>query len=210
MSLSLYPRRRQKRLKNKLHSNTPGILEKHMLPENSSINARKNIIPLENIRIAEPCRADWNLMEGDDRARFCQTCAKNVYNLSAMTKEEAEQLITEKEGKLCARFYQRADGTILTGNCPVGVRTARRPFQWLMAGFAVLLASGVGLFVKEANSSPQPDSQPSGGLHLSPQALLDYLNSKAAPPPQPTMGVIACPPPTPTPAPTPTPEPPKS
>lgn len=100
----------------------------------------KPIIPLENVRIATPCHADWNRMQGDDSVRFCQSCAKNVYNLSAMSKAEAESLIAEKEGNLCARYYQRADGNIITDNCPVGIQKLRRPFGWLLAGFAALLA----------------------------------------------------------------------
>jgi len=82
------------------------------------------LIPLESVSVASPCPADWNAMQGDDHARFCKTCAKNVYNLSAMTRNEAEALIRAKEGHLCIRYYQRADGTILTQDCPVGLMAA--------------------------------------------------------------------------------------
>lgn len=77
---------------------------------------------LDQIRIASPCRADWDAMQGDDRVRFCAECGKNVYNLSAMSRPEAEALVVEKEGRMCARFYQRADGSALTSDCPIGVR----------------------------------------------------------------------------------------
>ena len=30
------------------------------------------------------------------------------------------------EGRLCVRYYNRADGTILTQNCPVGLQTLKR------------------------------------------------------------------------------------
>jgi hypothetical protein len=30
------------------------------------------------------------------------------------------------EGRLCVRFYRRRDGTILTNNCPVGLRALKR------------------------------------------------------------------------------------
>ena len=39
--------------------------------------------------------------------------------------EEAERLIAEREGRLCVRFYQRTDGTVLTADCEVGVRRRR-------------------------------------------------------------------------------------
>lgn len=82
--------------------------------------------PLGSVRVAAPCSADWDAMVGTDRARFCGQCRLNVYNLSGMTKREAEQLIASSEGRLCVRFYRRADGTILTENCPVGLRALKR------------------------------------------------------------------------------------
>jgi len=81
---------------------------------------------LERISIATPCSADWDDMPGTDQVRHCAQCDKNVYNLSAMTRRQAEALLRETEGHLCARLYRRADGTILTGNCPVGLRNLGR------------------------------------------------------------------------------------
>jgi hypothetical protein len=43
-----------------------------------------------------------------------------------MTRREAEALLRETEGKLCARLYRRADGTILTENCSAGLRAIGR------------------------------------------------------------------------------------
>ena len=79
---------------------------------------------LEQIEIASPCSAAWNEMEGDDRVRFCRQCHQNVYNLSAMSRSEAETLVQEMEGVPCVRLYRRMDGTVLTDDCPVGVRRA--------------------------------------------------------------------------------------
>jgi TonB family protein len=84
--------------------------------------------PLERIRIAAPCKAEWKWMYGNDRVRFCGQCSLNVFNLSAMTREEAEDLIRRNDGNLCVRFYRRKDGTILTSNCPVGLRAIRHRF----------------------------------------------------------------------------------
>jgi hypothetical protein len=81
---------------------------------------------LNNIRIASPCSADWEQMPGDDRVRHCQACNLNVYNLPAFTEREIRRLLTEREGRFCARLYQRRDGTVLTQNCPVGVRVVTR------------------------------------------------------------------------------------
>lgn len=60
-------------------------------------------------------------MIGDDRVRHCSQCNLNVYNLSAMSGREAEELVSKREGRMCVRFYRRKDGTVLTRNCPVGL-----------------------------------------------------------------------------------------
>ena len=65
-------------------------------------------------------------MIGGDRVRFCSQCQLNVYNLSAMSKFDAESLIVRTEGRLCVRFYRRKDGSILTDNCPVGLRALKQ------------------------------------------------------------------------------------
>lgn len=89
--------------------------------------ARMRLPVLDDIRVAAPCPADWNQMVGDDRVRHCNECKLDVYNLSGMTREEAEALIAGRIGRLCVRFYRRSDGTILTADCPVGaIRRQRR------------------------------------------------------------------------------------
>ena len=82
--------------------------------------------PLDNIRVASPCSADWNAMYGDERKRFCADCKLNVYNLSDMTRNEAENFLMASEGRVCVRYFRRADGTVLTKDCPVGWRAVER------------------------------------------------------------------------------------
>jgi len=90
-----------------------------------NISSRDSIPPLGQVRVAAPCDAEWKWMYGNDRVRFCGQCSQNVFNLSAMTTEEAEDLIRRADGRLCVRFYRRDDGTILTKNCPVGLQAIR-------------------------------------------------------------------------------------
>ena len=86
----------------------------------------KRALPLlDSVRVASPCSADWGQMVGDEKVRFCTSCAKNVYNLSAMTSADAERLLGGGDAP-CVRFYQRTDGTVLTTDCPVGVKRRRR------------------------------------------------------------------------------------
>ncbi|HVJ88464.1 MAG TPA: hypothetical protein VM580_01595 [Labilithrix sp.] len=89
--------------------------------------ARRALPMLDQLKVASPCNARWDEMLGDERVRFCMSCEKHVYNISAMPREEAERLLAERLGKdLCVRFYRRADGTVMTEDCPVGVKKQRR------------------------------------------------------------------------------------
>jgi carboxypeptidase family protein len=69
---------------------------------------------LDRLRIPNPCPADWAQMIGDQQVRYCTECDKYVYNLSNMTRREAEALVSAARGKLCARITRRADGTTVT------------------------------------------------------------------------------------------------
>ncbi|HRH41307.1 MAG TPA: hypothetical protein PKY82_06645 [Pyrinomonadaceae bacterium] len=100
--------------------------------------------PLENIKIASPCSQDWDSMVGDTRKRFCGECNLNVYNLSGMTKAEAENLLINAEGRLCVRFYKRSDGTILTEDCPVGWAAFKRRISKTAAAVASLVFGVIG------------------------------------------------------------------
>jgi len=115
--------------------------------------ARLPVLP--NIRIASPCRADWDQMTGDERVRMCGSCNKHVYNLSSMTRDEAEALIVEKEGKLCVRYFQRRDGTILLADCTVGVAQTRKS-RWIAAGMTALLGAGGVIAYKLTKPEPEP------------------------------------------------------
>ncbi|HEY4178097.1 MAG TPA: hypothetical protein VGM90_14720 [Kofleriaceae bacterium] len=109
--------------------------------------AKQRLPVLDNIKIATPCRADWNQMAGDERSRHCGECKKDVFNLSNMTRQEAEELIRAKNGDLCARYYQRHDGTILLQDCSVGIKQKRK--RRVVAGaVAALLGGGAFLAYK--------------------------------------------------------------
>jgi hypothetical protein len=84
-------------------------------------------------------------MAGDDRVRFCRQCWLYVYNLSEMSRQEAEALVREKERRrVCVRFYRRADGTIITRDCPVGLWAARRKAVMGIAVAAMILLACLG------------------------------------------------------------------
>jgi hypothetical protein len=112
--------------------------------------ARAKLPILDNIRVASPCTADWTQMTGDERTRHCTKCEKQVFNLSEMTRAEAEALILEKHGDLCARYYRRHDGTIITSDCRIGV-VASRKRKLIAAGALALLGTGGGVAIQRHN-----------------------------------------------------------
>lgn len=83
--------------------------------------------PLDSLMLSFSCPVLWDSMEGDERERLCRQCNKKVYNISQMSKSEAEELLqSNKRGeKKCVKFYQRKDGTITTDECPKFLRPVR-------------------------------------------------------------------------------------
>ena len=88
-------------------------------------------------------------MFGNERVRFCSQCKLNVYNLSDMTKNEAEELVSRADGRLCVRYYMRRDGSIITNNCPVGLRRIKRRLSRVATAIGSAVVSflaGVGIY----------------------------------------------------------------
>jgi hypothetical protein len=113
--------------------------------------------PLDHVRVAAPCESDWDQMIGDERVRFCGQCSLNVYNLSSMTRADAESLIARAEGRLCVRFYRRRDGSIITKDCPVGLRAIRRRVSYVAKAIgSMVLGLLAGLGVHETFASIAP------------------------------------------------------
>jgi hypothetical protein len=96
---------------------------------------------LGKLRIAVPCQASWDGMAGDERVRHCTLCSLNVYNFAEMTGGEVRELLVRTEGRVCARLYQRADGTVLTRDCPTGLRAVRQRASRVAAALIAALLS---------------------------------------------------------------------
>jgi hypothetical protein len=115
---------------------------------------------LDEVRIASPCPARWEDMVGDNRSRHCRSCNKTVYDLSELTATQALALIHEKQGDLCVRLFRRADGRVLTADCPVGLaarlgKAGRRIGAAAWAGVASILCLLGFVFLLRDGRSPQ-------------------------------------------------------
>ncbi len=73
---------------------------------------RKTI--LDSIDVPKPCSASWEEMTGDEKVRFCSSCEKDIYNLSAMSRQKAEKLVEDSSGKICVRYEKNSQGKIVT------------------------------------------------------------------------------------------------
>jgi hypothetical protein len=124
---------------------------------------------LDAVSVATPCPASWEAMEGDGDVRFCTQCKKDVFNLSMMTREEAEAVLKSAmaKGEACVRFYRREDGTLLTQDCPVGVR--QRRFWRRTVGIAaagILVCIGTLMYAQLVNRVQcAGQSAVMGGIH---------------------------------------------
>ncbi|GAC1340270.1 MAG: hypothetical protein NVSMB14_06150 [Isosphaeraceae bacterium] len=111
---------------------------------------------LDDVRIASPCDVPWGAMTGDKHVRFCDKCSKNVYDLTALPRSEAVELVERNEMGFCARLHRRKDGTIITADCPVGRRRRlRRISAAVLAGSAFAF---FGVWVRASGQSKQSES----------------------------------------------------
>ena len=134
---------------------------------------------LRGVQVAAPCHESWDAMPGTDQVRSCERCQHKVYNLSEMTTIEAEALLRSSEGRLCVRFYRRADGTVMTKDCPVGTTAIRQKrIAQTIAGVAAAVGSAAAIL------RPQPESQPVMGAPMP----LPVIQSTPAP--EPRMGNV--------------------
>ncbi len=119
----------------------------------------RTLISLDQITVKSPCTEDWDGMLGTGRVRLCGSCEKNVYDLTGLSDREVSDLVAEKEGHLCVRFFVRVDGTVTTSLCPSGSAAfpAPEPRAWPTVAAGLVLAL-VGL----SEAAPPPESRTGG------------------------------------------------
>lgn len=96
---------------------------------------------LKNLTIPSPCSTDWNSMKGNDQVRFCEHCDLSVFNLSAMTRHQAERLVTRSNGRLCVQFVSDPNGKPLFGEAGQKLyRISRRASRIAAGAFTAALS----------------------------------------------------------------------
>jgi len=99
------------------------------------------MLDINKLKVASPCGVPWEAMTGDDRRRMCGQCNLHVHNIAGLTAPEVEELIAKRDGPICVRLHRRADGTVITRDCPVGLRAyQKRITRYAVAAFASVLS----------------------------------------------------------------------
>lgn len=123
-------------------------------------NENKPQSRVDNLCVAMPCSFDWESMKGNDEIRLCSGCNKNVYNLSSMSKERAEDVLSATETH-CVRIARNADGRMIHDDCPKWLKPLRNSWK-KGVGIAV---SFLALFSVAPQAKAQ-QSQPSQNKNL--------------------------------------------
>jgi hypothetical protein len=85
-----------------------------------AMGAKHQLRTLDGVGPASPCEVPWDRMEGNGRVRECKKCGRRVVSVAGMSRADAETLLDEHFPAEQGALYRRADGTLLSGDCPVG------------------------------------------------------------------------------------------
>lgn len=114
---------------------------------------------LDAIKSPAPCSKDWNEMTGDELVRFCSSCEKNVYNLSAMPRREARKFVARNAGKVCVRYNRLPNGKVQTADTKL-YKITRNTSRLAAAGIisTTLTFSAISVNSQTINS-PNPEKE---------------------------------------------------
>lgn len=80
---------------------------------------------LNSIDVKSPCSESWDEMFGNDEVLFCSHCAKDVHNISAMNRADAEKLVKKSNGGLCVRYVKTPQGELVNAPPKLATNTRR-------------------------------------------------------------------------------------
>jgi outer membrane protein OmpA-like peptidoglycan-associated protein len=110
------------------------------------------------MRIVEACDLPWDMLRGRGQVRFCQSCGKEVHDLTSMTESEARAYLFLRGGRLCSRSPTDSEGTILLPE--TRARRGGRALPLLAATLSATMTACSGPPVaSEATASVAPSCQ---------------------------------------------------
>ena len=97
---------------------------------------------IDAVEVKTPCSEEWDEMAGNDVVRFCSHCSKNVNDLSAMTRRQAEKLVRRSGGSLCVRYRKQPETGLPVFAQKFNRLAARSGVTAGVLGAALMLADG--------------------------------------------------------------------
>lgn len=99
----------------------------------------------DEIKIPKPCDEPWENMSGCGAERHCARCAKSVYDLSEMTEDEVERLMTHRPPNLCVSYLTDDQGLI---------QLKRKSKTGVVVGLALSVAACSNPFTRTGGEPP--------------------------------------------------------
>lgn len=114
--------------------------------------------------VPNPCHEDWDKLTPEERGHFCTVCETKVWDLSALTRAEAEEFLRSTEGDLCVSYRERANGEVVHRDAPVVPLSRLMKRLPAAAGFSLALAActptGSGADGADTAEVAKPDPKP--------------------------------------------------
>lgn len=115
---------------------------------------------LETIAPAGSCSARWEQMSGDDLARRCHRCHREVYDFAKMGDAEIERLLASLGPDSLQQLRRREDGRVVVGTCaqerPNGMlRGTRTVAAALLFGGAAVIGASLAEYGMPEPSLPE-------------------------------------------------------
>lgn len=106
---------------------------------------------LDSLNVKSPCQESWDEMIGNEQVRFCSHCAKDVHDLSSMTRTQAEKLVKRANGNLCVRYVKTPQGKLITA--PPKFTQIKRRMRVAAGVFAASLALSTIAYSQQSESA---------------------------------------------------------
>lgn len=103
-------------------------------------------------------------MSGNDLSRRCQTCDRDIHDLSMLSKAQITDLLSEDSKRVCVRLQRKPDGSILYAQRTKNVFIYRKRVAQIASAF---FASMIGLFTVTAPAQTYSGNYDGQGIRSS-------------------------------------------
>jgi len=109
--------------------------------------------------VPKPCPEDWDQLTPTEQGHHCQTCKTKVWDISSMTRGQAEAFLARHTDHLCVSYRERSNGEIVYAPEPV-VPAGRltRLLPAAAAGLSLALAACTAA-TPEKKEAPKPEER---------------------------------------------------